>query len=315
VAGTADPELMDTNMRANITVAGYTAKEEEDMDVETESVSPGYFSTLGMPLIAGRGIGEQDGPAAAPVAVVNESFAKRWLGGAANAVGHQFHEGGGQPNKDEPWVTIVGVVKDAKHTGMREDAYRTAFFSSLQMTPKRGMTFYVRTQQQPETAISEIRDTMQRLDSKLVADPLKTVDAQISEDLSSERTLSLLAVSFGTLAASLAAIGLYGMLAFSTARRTREIGIRMALGSSRTAVVGLVLISVGKLLLISMAVAVPAALGFSRLVSSQLFGVSAHDPAALLGAVSIVVAAAALAAALPSRRAASVNPSETLRYE
>jgi predicted permease len=314
-AGTADPELMDTNMRANITVAGYTAKEEEDMDVETESVSPGYFSTLGMQLIAGRGIGEQDGPAEAPVAVINESFAKRWLGSATNAVGHQFHEGGGQPSKDEPWVTIVGVVKDAKHTGMREDAYRTAFFSSLQMTPKRGMTIYVRTQQQPEATISEIRGTMQRLDPKLVADSLKTVDQQITEDLGSERTLSLLAVSFGVLAALLAGIGLYGMLAFSTAQRTREIGIRMALGSSRTAVVGLVLGSVGKLLLISMAVAVPAALGLSRLVRSQLFGVSAHDPMALLGAASIVVAAAALAAALPSRSAASVNPSETLRYE
>jgi predicted permease len=314
-AATTDPELMNTNTGGNITVAGYTAKEDEDMDVEMEVVSPGYFSTLGMPLIAGRGIGEQDGATATPVAVVNESFAKRWFGSAAQAVGHQFHGGGGPADKDDPWLTIIGVVKDAKHSGIRDDAARTMFYSYLQQKPKRGMTFYVRTQQSPEAAIAEVRESLRGIDAKLVPDSLKTVDAQISEDLNTERTLSLLAVSFGVLAALLAAIGLYGLLAFATAQRTREIGIRMALGSTRSEVVRLVLFGVGKLLLISMAVAVPAALGLSRLLKSQLFGVSAHDPGALLGAISIVVVAAALAAALPSRSAASVNPSETLRYE
>ena len=118
-AATTDPELMDSGTGLNITVAGYTEKEEEDMDIEKEVVSPGYFSTLGMPLIVGRGIGEQDGPDAAPVAVVNETFAKHWFGSAANAIGHQFHDGGGNPPKDVKlqWLTIVGVVKDAKHSG------------------------------------------------------------------------------------------------------------------------------------------------------------------------------------------------------
>jgi putative ABC transport system permease protein len=316
-AATTDPELMGNNTALNITVAGYTAKEEEDMDIEKEVVSSGYFSTLGMPLIVGRGIGEQDGPDAAPVAVVNEAFAKHWFGSAANAIGHQFHDGGGNPPKDVKlqWLTIVGVVKDAKHSGVREDAKRTAFYSYLRETPKRGMAFYVRTQQSPEAVIAEIRQTMQRLDSKLVPDSLKTMDAQISQDLNSERTLSLLAISFGALAALLAALGLYGMLAFATAQRTREIGIRMALGSTRSGVVKLVLAGVGKLLLISLAIAVPAALLLSRLIKSQLFGVSAHDPGVMLGAAIVVVVAAVLAAALPSRRAASVNPSTTLRYE
>jgi ABC-type antimicrobial peptide transport system permease subunit len=209
----------------------------------------------------------------------------------------------------------VGVVKDAKHSGIRRDAFRTAFFSSLQRTPKHGIAVYLRTEQPPEAAISEVRKAMLGLDPKLVPDSLKPVDLQISEDLNSERTLSLLAVSFGALAALLAAIGLYGMLAFATAQRTREIGIRMALGSTRTSIVGLVLSGVGKLLIISLAVAVPAALLLSRLVKSQLFGVTAHDPLALFGAAMVVIAAALLAAALPSRRAASVNPSETLRYE
>ena len=314
-AATTDPELMGNNTGLNITVAGYTAKEEEDMDIEKEVVSPGYFSTLGMPLIVGRGIGEQDGPDAAPVAVVNEAFAKHWFGSAANAVGHQFHDGGGQANKDNPWLTIVGVVKDVKHSGIRDDVKWTAFYSYLRETPKRGMAFYVRTQQSPEAVIAEIRQTMQRLDSKLVPDSLKTMDAQISQDLNSERTLSMLAISFGALAAMLAAIGLYGMLAFATAQRTREIGIRMALGSTRMGVVKLVLAGVGKLLLISLAVAVPAALMLSRLVKSQLFGVSAHDPGVMFGAAVVVVIAALLAAALPSRRASTVNPSTTLRYE
>ncbi len=314
-AATTDPELMDNGTGLNITVAGYTAKEEEDMDIEKEVVSPDYFSTLGMPLIVGRGIGEQDGPDAAPIAVVNEAFAKHWFGSATNAIGHQFHDGGGKANKDNPWLTIVGVVKDAKHSGIRDDVRWTAFYSYLQEPPKRGMAFYVRTQQSPEAVISEIQQTMQRLDSKLVPDSLKTMDAQISEDLNSERTLSLLAISFGALAALLAAIGLYGMLAFATAQRTREIGIRMALGSTRTGIVKLVLAGVGKLLAISLAIAVPAALLLSRLVKSQLFGVSAHDPGVMFGAAVVVVAAALLAAALPSRRASSVNPSTTLRYE
>jgi putative ABC transport system permease protein len=316
-AATTDPELMDSGTGLNITVAGYTAKEEEDMDIEKEVVSPGYFSTLGMPLIVGRGIGAQDGPDAAPVAVVNETFAKHWFGSAANAIGHQFHDGGGNPPKDVKlqWLTIVGVVKDAKHSGVREDAKRTAFYSYLQEPPKRGVAFYVRTQQPPEAVISEIRQTMQRLDSKLVPDLLKTMDAQISEDLNSERTLSLLAMSFGALAAMLAAIGLYGMLAFAIAQRTREIGIRMALGSTRMGVVKLVLAGVQKLLLISLAVSVPTALMLSHLVKSQLFGVSAHDPGVMFGAAIVVVTAALLAAVLPSRRASTVNPSTTLRYE
>jgi len=314
-AATTDPELHDWNTTGNITVAGYTAKEDEDMNVEQEIVSPGYLSTLGMTLVAGRGIGEQDGPNSLPVAVVNESFAKHWLGSAANAVGHQFRKGEGTPDKNTKWLTIVGVVKDSKHSGIRDDVRRTTFYSYLQEKPRPGLVFYLRTRQQPEAMIAEVRQTMQSLDPRLVPDSLKTMDAQISEDLDSERILSLLAVSFGVLAALLAAIGLYGMLAFATAQRTREIGIRMALGSTRTEIVKLVLVGVGKLLAISMVVAIPAALMLSRLIKSQLFGVTAHDPLALSGAFIVVIVAALLAAALPSRRAASVNPSETLRYE
>ena len=314
-AATSDPELKDTNNGSNITVAGYTAKEEENMDVEMEDVTPGYNSTLGMTLLAGRGIGEQDGAKAAPVAVVNESFARHWLGSASNAVGRSFHKGAGTFDKDDPWITIIGVVKDAKHSGVREEVRRTVFRPYLQVDPRPGMVFYVRTRQWSEPVISQIRQTIQRIDPRLVPDSLKTMDAQISEDLNSERTLSLLAVSFGTLAVLLAAVGLYGMLAFSTTQRTREIGIRMALGSSRAEIVRIVLTGVARLLAISLVVAIPTALLLARLIATQLYGVSAHDPAALVTAAAVVIAAAMLAAALPSRRAASVNPSETLRYE
>jgi predicted permease len=314
-AATSDPELMNNNTSGNITVAGYTEKEDEDMNVEMERVSADYFATVGVPLLAGRAIGEEDGPDSARVAVVNESFAKHWYGSAGNAVGKAYHNGGGQPGKDTPWTTIVGVVRDTKHTGVREDAVRTEFQPYLQSKPRTGMAFYIRTRQSPEAVVAAVRQTLQRIDSKLVPDDLKTVDAQIGEDLASERTLSLLAVSFGVLAALLAGIGLYGMLAFATAQRTREIGIRMALGSTRTEVVRLILTGVGKLLVISIAIGAPASLVLSRLIKSQLFGVTAYDPLALSGAATIVIAAALLASALPSRRAASVNPSETLRYE
>jgi putative ABC transport system permease protein len=314
IAATSDPELHDWGTSGNITVAGYTAKEEEDMNVERELVSPEYLSTLGMGLIVGREIEEQDGPGALPVAVVNESFAKRWLGGAAHAVGRQFHGGAGN-DKGAQWLTIVGVVRDAKHSGIRDNVIPTGFQSYLQQKPQAAMVFYVRTRQSPEAMIAEVRRTVQGIDAKLVPDDLQTMDAQIGRDLNSERTLSLLAISFGVLAALLAAIGLYGMLAFATEQRAREIGIRMALGSTRGEIVKLVLAGVGKLLAISLAIAVPVALLLSRLIKSQLFGVSAHDPGLMLGAAVIVVAAALLAAALPSRRASSVDPSTTLRYE
>jgi putative ABC transport system permease protein len=313
VAGTTDSELANDNWSNNITLAGYTAKEDEDMNVERPRVSPQYFSAMGMPLLAGRELTDADRTGAQKVAVVNESFARHFFGDPQHALGHYLANGGGE--KVKPDIEIVGVVKDAKHTGVREEITRTVFTPYLQEADPGGMTFYVRTWQSAESGEATIRRAMQALDSKLVLDSFRTMQEQIDDNLIAERVVALLAESFGILAALMAAIGLYGVLAYSTAQRTSEIGIRMALGASRASVVRVVLVEVLWLTGIAVALALPASLVLGMAVRSQLFGISSSDPLTL-GLATLVVVVVALASALvPARRAAEVDPIRALRYE
>jgi len=245
---------------------------------------------------------------------VNESFARRFFGDAQRAIGHTFNQG----PIDKIDFQIVGVVKDAKHRNLRAPVDLTVYAPYTQGDPKRGLTFmqfYIRTWQAPDQAMNTIRSAMQNLDSKLALDSMRTMDVQIENDLSTESIIAFLAVSFGVLAMFLAAIGLYGVLAFSTAQRTREIGIRMALGASRRSVIGLVLHEVLWLAGISIAIALPTALLLGRYLRSQLFGVSATDPLTVAAVVFAVAGVAAVAALIPARRAAGVNPTRALRYE
>jgi putative ABC transport system permease protein len=312
VAGTTDPELADDNTSNNITLDGYTAKENEDMNVESPQVSPGYFSTMGMPLVAGREFTDQDRDSAHKVAVVNESLARHYFGEPQRAVGHYYCKGGGNVKPD---AEIIGVVKDAKHTGVRQEIRRTTFTPYLQNSDPGAMTFYVRTWQSPESAEGTIRGAMQNLDSKLVLDNFRTMEEQVDDILTTERVIAILASAFGVLAVLMAAVGLYGVLAYSTAQRTREIGIRIALGAARGSVVRMVLVEVLWLTGISIAVALPASLLLTRAARSQLFGISSSDPLTLV-VVTLVVAAVALASAmLPARRAAKTDPMVALRYE
>jgi putative ABC transport system permease protein len=312
VAATNDSELADNGFSGNISIAGYTAKEDEDMNVEQPYVSPGYFSSMGMTLLAGRGLSEADRAGTQKVAVVNESFALHYFGDAQHALEHYLANGGGNVKPD---IEIVGVVKDAKHRGVRKDVKRTVFTPYLQETDPGGMTFYIRTWQTPESAESTIRGAMQTLDSKLVLDTFRTMDEQIDDNLTAERVVALLAASFGVLAALMAAIGLYGVLAYSTAQRTSEIGIRMALGASRASVMRVVLVEVLWLTGIAIAVALPTSLLLGMAVRSQLFGISSWDPLTLSLATVVVLMVAIAAALLPARRAAKIEPIMALRYE
>ncbi len=312
VAGTTDPELADKNTGNNITLGGYTEKENEDMNVESPRVSPGYFSTMGMPLLAGRDFTDQDRDGTHKVAVVNESFARHYFGEPQLAIGHYYGKGGGQVAID---TEIIGVVKDAKHTGVRQAITRTTFTPYLQGPNPDAMTFYVRTWQSPESAEGTIRSAMQTLDPKLVLDTFRTMEEQVDDILTNERMIAILASAFGVLAVLMAAVGLYGVLAYSTAQRTREIGIRMALGAARGSVVRMVLAEVIWLAGISIAVALPASLLLTRAARSQLFGISSSDPLTLV-VVTLLVAVVALASALlPARRAAKTDPVVALRYE
>jgi predicted permease len=312
VAGTTDRELADTNISNNITLAGYTEKENENMNVESPGVSPGYFSTMGMQLLAGREFTDQDRDSSHKVAVVNESFARHYFAEPQRAVGHYYCKGAGNVKPD---TEIVGVVKDAKHTGVRQEITRTTFTPYLQESNPGAMTFYVRTWQSPESAEGTIRRAMQMLDSKLVLDNFRTMQEQIDDILTAERVIAILASAFGLLAVLMAAVGLYGVLAYSTAQRTREIGIRIALGAARTSVLRMVLVEVLWLAGISIAFALPASLLLTRAARSQLFGISSSDPLTLVVATVLVAAVALASALLPARRAAKTDPIVALRYE
>jgi predicted permease len=312
VGATTDRELADTNHSGNITLTGYVAKENEDMDVESPSVSPGYFSAMGMPLLAGRDFTYQDREGTHKVAVVNEIFARHYFGEPQRAIGNYYCKGAGDVKPD---TEIVGVVRDAKHTSVREEIKRTTFTPYLQEPNPGAMTFYVRSWQSPESAEGTIRNAMQALDSRLVLDDFRTMQEQIDDSLTNERVIAILASTFGALAVLMAAVGLYGVLAYSTAQRTREIGIRIALGAARGSVMRMVLVEVLWLAGISIAVAIPASLLLTRAARSQLFGISSGDPITLV-VVTLVVAAVALASALlPARRAAKTDPIVALRYE
>jgi putative ABC transport system permease protein len=315
-AGSTDPELTDTNSTTNITIAGYHPAESEDMNVEWEWVSPGYLSTLKMPLLAGREIEEQDHAGTHKVAVVNESFARRYFGRPQDALGHYFCSGAGQVTPD---IEIVGVTKDAKHTTVRGAIRRVVFLPYPQAATlgneSRNMTFYVRTWQEPKSAESTIRTAMHALDSKLVVDRLRTMQEQVDDNLINERVIAFLATSFGILAALMAAIGIYGVLAYATAQRTREIGVRIAVGATRVEVIRLVLTEVFWLAGAGIVGGIPLSLLLARAVREQLFGISTHDLPTLAVVCLAIAAVAFAAAALPARRAAKVDPMVALRYE
>jgi predicted permease len=312
VGATNDPELSNDSVGTSFSVAGHDAKDEEDMHMEAPWVTPGYFGALQLPLLAGRAFTEEDNAGKAKVAIVNAMFARRFYGDPQNAIGRFLADGGPSAKMD---IQIVGVVGDAKHTSVRDETRPTVYRSFWQFDRQGYLQFYVRTWQSPESGEANVRALMQQIDSKLVLDTLRTMNEQISDNLMTDRLVALLAGGFALLATILAAIGLYGVLAYSTAQRTREIGIRMALGARRLSVVRMVLTDVLWLAGISIALTIPLSLLLARLIRSQLYGVSAFDPWSLAAGTVLVAVVVILAALLPARRAASVDPMKALRTE
>jgi putative ABC transport system permease protein len=312
-AATTDPELSGDNETSNFSIQGYKPAEEENMNFEQPRITPGYFATLAQPILAGREFKASDVTGQPSVAVINMAFAKRFFGSPQNAIGRAIAEGGGDNIKYD--TTIVGVVGDIKHTDLRTQLGPAVYMPYLQMKHAIGVVMYVQTTQSPEVFEGSIRQTIHQLDATLVVDGLRTMDAQVDRSVSDERALALLAIGFSVLAMVLAAVGLYGVLAYSTEQRTREIGVRLALGAPRGTVVLLVVREMAIIAAIATAIALPSTVALARLFRSQLYGVTTFDPLTLAGAVLFTGLMVALAAALPARRAAAVEPMQALRTE
>jgi predicted permease len=312
-AGTTDPEITGDSTGSNFTVQGHVASEEEDMNFESPRITPDYFSTLHQPVLVGREFSSADAKGSTKVAIVNLTFAKRFYGSPQNALGRLLAEGQGDNKKLD--ITIVGVVGDAKHRNLRDAPRGTIYQPYFQQNHRGGLRIYALTAQRPELIESAIRERIHRVDPKLVVDGMRTMEEQVDISVSSQRTLATLAASFSALALLMTSVGLYGVLAFATAQRTREIGVRMALGAQRLNVVMLVVREMALTAIIGVAVALPAAFGLSRLVVSQLYGVQPGDPLTLLACILICATMVVLAAAIPARRAASVDPMKALRSE
>jgi predicted permease len=307
---------------SSMSVEGYDAKPGESMNPYCNAVSPGYFKALGIPLIAGRDFNERDArflpndpKAQLPsyqVAIVNESYAKHYFGDRSPL---GYHIGfGTNPGTKTP-IEIIGVVKDAKYTGVRDDIPRQVFFAFMENDGANSAVMYVRTTSQPDAAFGGIRQIVRQLDTNIPIYNLRTMEHQMDQSLLNDRLIATLSTAFGVLATILAVIGLYGVMAYTVARRTREIGVRMALGAVPGDVIWLVMREVLLLVGSGLALGLIASWGLSRVVSSQLYGITGGDPLTIAGACLVLASVAAIAGYIPARRATRVNPVLALRYE
>ena len=280
-------------------------------DPHFNAVTPRYFDTIGMRILNGRAFTIKDDQGAPKVAIVNSRFARKYFP-EANPVGRHIGIGGDPDTKTD--IEIAGVVNDARYESLRNDIPEEVYLPEWQRQPY-GETVYVHTGRDTASAFKAIRAVVHDLDPGLPVVNLKTLDRQLDESLVSERLTATLCTVFGLLATGLVLIGLYGVVSFAITRRSREIGIRMALGAKRGHVVWLVLREALLLVTGGIAVGLPAAYALTRIVRSQLYGIEPGDPASIVAAAILLAAVTAAAGFIPARRAASFNPVKILRYE
>jgi predicted permease len=277
-------------------------------------VSPGYFQTMETPLLAGRDFDGNDTATSPKVAIVNESFVKKFLNGAKDAVGKQFRMWE-SPGKPEPYYSVVGVVKDSVYNDMHEPFVPVMYFPRTQVEkPEADATFLVRSQMGLAGLLNSLKSTIAGVNPEIDIQ-FKVLRTQIRESLVQDELMATLCGFFGVLAVLLAAIGLYGVISYTVAQRTGEIGVRMALGAQRSGVIGLILGEVAVLIAIGVVVGAGLTLAGSKAAASLLFGLKPRDPVTLVLAIVILAAIGFGASFIPARRATRVDPTVALRYE
>ncbi|MFI5280780.1 MAG: ABC transporter permease [Gemmatimonadales bacterium] len=296
------------NWGNSVSVQGFAKGPDIDNGSRFNAIGPGYFRTLGIPMIAGREFTESDIVGAPRVAVVNEAFAKKFnLGG--DAVGKFMGTG------DSLTIEIVGLVKDSKYSQVKLPVPPVFFLPYRQDTTYGGLTFYVRASTDVQAMLRAIPGVVRHVDPTLPVEDLKTVPEQVRENVFLDRMLGTLAFGFAALATLLAAVGLYGVLAYSVAQRTREIGVRMALGADSARIGLMVLRQVGLMTLVGAPIGIAGAIALGKGARSILFGLDGTDPIAIAGAAGILALVALGAGYLPARRASKVDPVQAIRYE
>jgi predicted permease len=305
----AVPILSGNEWDSSMSVEGHQAKDGEDMQAFMNALSPGYFTTMRIPLLEGRDFTRLDAKREATVAIVNRKFAEHFFKDKS-AIGKRLGFGVGPQTKLT--IEIVGVVENSLYEGPREGVRRQVFIPRW----GRGSTaFYVRTQTASGAAYALIRNEVKQLDASMPVYQMKTLAGQLDETLLTDRLIATLSGGFGLLATLLASVGLYGVMAFVVARRRKELGLRLALGANRGLVLWLVMKEVVVLLAIGLIVGVPAAMGLGRYVSATLYGITPNDPWMAGSTIVLLSLVAAAAGLIPAHRASRIDPILALRYE
>jgi predicted permease len=311
--GAADPApLTHSDRGGGFKLDGYQAKDGEDAHVAIGMAGSAYFKTLAVPVRTGREFDEQDIQGGRKVAIVNEAFVRKY-GQGRSLLGRHLATGTGDTVVADR--EIVGIVGDFRHDGLRDEVKPAMFFPYPQDDHPSRLTFYVRSARSSSEVGAAIRAAVRGLDPNLPVFDLRPMRECIDEATTTERLIAVLAVAFGVLATALAAVGLYGVIAYIVVRRTPEIGVRVALGARPGEVVRLVMREVGVLVGLGVAIGLAAALGAGRLVESQLYGLGARDPLVFLAAVAGLALVSLCAGMVPARRAAAIDPISALRQE
>jgi putative ABC transport system permease protein len=294
-----------------IQVAGYQARSKRDSMIMLNVTSPGFFATLGTPLLAGRDFDAHDATGTGGVAVINETAARKYFG-SLDILGHQFLLGFPKPNQP---LQVVGLVKDAKYRSLREEPRPIAYLALAQETDVRPyINFELRTAGPATNVAPAVKEAMAQVNPQIALE-FRTFEAQVAESLTRERLMATLSGFFGGLALLLATVGLYGVISHNMARRRNEIGIRMALGAQRARVLRMAMSDVAVVVGIGLAAGLGASLLVTKYVASFLYGVTAADPRMLLLAALLFAVVAGLAGFVPARRASMVDPMIALREE
>ena len=311
VAASMVPLLTGSNWGTDVAVQGFQYGPDVDNNARLNEISAGYFRTLGVPLLAGREFTASDVAGAPKVAIVNEEFAKKFNLGR-DVVGKLMSD---HPRAKVLDMEIVGLVRNAAYANVKQEPQPLFFVPYRQDTTLGHLNFYVRSAGSPEQILREVPGVVKRLDPTLPVDELKTMPQQIRENVYLDRMISLLSSAFAALATLLAAVGLYGVLAYTVSRRTREIGVRMALGADASRVRRMVLRQVAMMTVVGGLIGLAAALVLGRTAQSLLFGLAPHDPVVVIASVVVLTIVALAAGFLPAYRASTVDPIKALRYE